>query len=399
MASQASTSASVSMRASSSTSRTSAHDRRCCVRRRSRRVAHMRRGTQLLERVAAANACRFLGIQRRSLAAGLRRPPPIPRHAWGLDMYRVLAQIENRSQPAHRRRRGSRKQHAALRGHGRWDAADYRCQAEPSRALRARRGSRDVRERGRADREDRALSGRRVRTRSDRTSWTGSNAPRAHVRSSDDASSSPFSLATCDELRAPFDEVVRRARSQKRRQKVPLRARRSGRRGARTVRGKRSQSRTPSRRTTAYTPRIVLLNEYLSPERFEFYEELATIFAPLAPRRLIDVGCGTGHLLRLTVDRMAVAPERVVGVDHSEAGIRRARELLPAATWVVADLYSIPVEERFDLVLCTEVLEHLHEPSARGRTTTRIVCTRRSCRHHCSRRRRGFMGGARQLLG
>ena len=105
-----------------------------------------------------------------------------------------------------------------------------------------------------------------------------------------------------------------------------------------------------------------LLNQYLGPERFEFYEELATIFAPLAPRSLIDVGCGTGHLLRFTVDRMAVVPEQIVGIDHSEAGIRRARELLPSATWMVADLYDAALRDQFDLVLCTEVLEHLHEP-------------------------------------
>ena len=113
-----------------------------------------------------------------------------------------------------------------------------------------------------------------------------------------------------------------------------------------------------------------LLHEYLSPERLEFYEELATIFAPLAPKRLIDVGCGTGHLLRFTVDQMAVAPERIVGVDHSEDGIHKARELLPSATWIVSDLYDLPLSEQFDLVLCTEVLEHLDEP---GRAADQLL--------------------------
>jgi 2-polyprenyl-3-methyl-5-hydroxy-6-metoxy-1,4-benzoquinol methylase len=105
-----------------------------------------------------------------------------------------------------------------------------------------------------------------------------------------------------------------------------------------------------------------LLDVYLSRERLEFYEELASIFAPLAATSVIDIGCGTGHLLGLTVDRMAIPPERIVGVDHSGAGIRRARELLPSATWIVADLYEMSIEERFELVICTEVLEHLYEP-------------------------------------
>jgi 2-polyprenyl-3-methyl-5-hydroxy-6-metoxy-1,4-benzoquinol methylase len=105
-----------------------------------------------------------------------------------------------------------------------------------------------------------------------------------------------------------------------------------------------------------------LLGEYLSQDRIAFYEQLASMFAPLAPKRLIDVGCGTGHLLYFVVERMAVAPQRLVGLDHSEAGIRRARELLPAATWIVGDLYDLSLDEQFDLVLCTEVLEHLAEP-------------------------------------
>jgi 2-polyprenyl-3-methyl-5-hydroxy-6-metoxy-1,4-benzoquinol methylase len=116
-----------------------------------------------------------------------------------------------------------------------------------------------------------------------------------------------------------------------------------------------------------------LLDMYLSRERLEFYEELASICAPLAARSVIDIGCGTGHLLGLTVDRMTVAPERVVGVDHSDAGIRRARELLPSATWIVADLYEMSLEERFELVICTEVLEHLHEP-ARAVDRLRGLC-------------------------
>jgi 2-polyprenyl-3-methyl-5-hydroxy-6-metoxy-1,4-benzoquinol methylase len=116
-----------------------------------------------------------------------------------------------------------------------------------------------------------------------------------------------------------------------------------------------------------------LLEAYLGRGRLEFYEELATIFAPLAPRSTIDIGCGTGHLLGLTVDRMGVPPERVVGVDHSEAGIRRARKVLPSATWIVADLFELTFEERFDLVICTEVLEHLDEP-ARAVERLRGLC-------------------------
>lgn len=106
-----------------------------------------------------------------------------------------------------------------------------------------------------------------------------------------------------------------------------------------------------------------LLAEYLVPERLRFYEEVAERCASLAPRRIIDVGCGPGTLLRLLVARLPGKPELVVGVDRSRAGIRRARKLLPEARWLVGDLNRLPADsERFDLVLCTEVLEHIREP-------------------------------------
>jgi 2-polyprenyl-3-methyl-5-hydroxy-6-metoxy-1,4-benzoquinol methylase len=65
----------------------------------------------------------------------------------------------------------------------------------------------------------------------------------------------------------------------------------------------------------------------------------------------------------LVVERTTPSPQRVVGIDHSEAGLRRARALLPSATWRVEDVYDLSLDgERFELVLCTEVLEHLHDP-------------------------------------
>ena len=116
-----------------------------------------------------------------------------------------------------------------------------------------------------------------------------------------------------------------------------------------------------------------LLADYLTTERVVFYEELAEIIAPLAPRSVVDVGCGTGDLLRLLVERSASPPERVVGIDHAEAGISRAGESLPSATWIVGDIYDLELDEEFDLVLCTEVLEHLTEP-ARAVEELRRIC-------------------------
>lgn len=105
-----------------------------------------------------------------------------------------------------------------------------------------------------------------------------------------------------------------------------------------------------------------LLAEYLAPERVAFYEEVAEISADPQPRAVIDVGCGTGNLLRAVVDK--TMPERVVGIDYARAGIERARELVPSGEFRAQSLYDVDPVERFDLVLCTEVLEHLRDPEA-----------------------------------
>lgn len=115
-----------------------------------------------------------------------------------------------------------------------------------------------------------------------------------------------------------------------------------------------------------------LLAQYLVPERIAFYKEVVARCLPLAPRRIIDVGCGPGSLLRILIESLPVAPEAVVGVDRSRAGIRRARRLAPQIRWVVGDLRRLPSQDRFDLVLCTEVLEHVKRPNEALKTFTRL---------------------------
>jgi SAM-dependent methyltransferase len=117
-----------------------------------------------------------------------------------------------------------------------------------------------------------------------------------------------------------------------------------------------------------------LLADYLGSERLSFYEEVADVCATLGPREVVDVGCGSGHLLRALGDRTPDA--RFVGVDFSKNAIRRARGLLPEARWLVGDVYATPLgEQRFDLVLCTEVLEHLERPRDALDALARL-CTR-----------------------
>jgi 2-polyprenyl-3-methyl-5-hydroxy-6-metoxy-1,4-benzoquinol methylase len=107
-----------------------------------------------------------------------------------------------------------------------------------------------------------------------------------------------------------------------------------------------------------------LLEEYLAPARFGFYNEIAGICASLRPRTIVDVGCGPGQLLA-AVERSCKGVELLVGVDYSHAAIERLQEVVPNAIGIVSSIYDgeLPAEQ-FDLVLCTEVLEHLADPES-----------------------------------
>lgn len=105
-----------------------------------------------------------------------------------------------------------------------------------------------------------------------------------------------------------------------------------------------------------------LTAEYLGPDRLSFYEEIAAVCAALEPRRVIDVGCGTGHLLAALL-RQRPQIDVVVGVDVAEAAVQRLLDVVPSARGHVASVYDLDLgDERFDLVVCTEVLEHLERP-------------------------------------
>ena len=76
-------------------------------------------------------------------------------------------------------------------------------------------------------------------------------------------------------------------------------------------------------------------------------------------RTFIDVGCNVGFAVeaarRLGFD--------AVGIDVDQAAIAEARALFPEARFEVADVIDLARDDaRFDVVYCSEVVEHLADP-------------------------------------
>jgi ubiquinone/menaquinone biosynthesis C-methylase UbiE len=79
---------------------------------------------------------------------------------------------------------------------------------------------------------------------------------------------------------------------------------------------------------------------------------------------ILDVGCGTGWLLRALADA-GVAPARLHGVDAQESRVQAAREALPGATIEVGDARRLAFDESScELVTMMTLLSSL--PSREG---------------------------------
>jgi SAM-dependent methyltransferase len=75
---------------------------------------------------------------------------------------------------------------------------------------------------------------------------------------------------------------------------------------------------------------------------------------------LLDVGCGNAELLRLINARFP--GRKLAGADLSAVVVEQNAKALPDMRFFVADIENKPLDGTFDVVLCTEVLEHLDRP-------------------------------------
>lgn len=103
--------------------------------------------------------------------------------------------------------------------------------------------------------------------------------------------------------------------------------------------------------------------------------------------RVLDAGCGAGRHLSEAFRRRGV---HVVGIDLSEKDVVTARNTLRlmkkkgedgGGAWLIArsDITNIPFDdESFDIVICSEVLEHIPEKERAAREIIRVLKTGKS---------------------
>jgi len=87
----------------------------------------------------------------------------------------------------------------------------------------------------------------------------------------------------------------------------------------------------------------------------------ADVVASLAPTSVLDAGCGTGRVA-IELARRGI---EVVGVDADPDMLERARRRRPDLTWVLADLATLALERRFDVVVMAGNILPYAKPSSR----------------------------------
>jgi SAM-dependent methyltransferase len=80
---------------------------------------------------------------------------------------------------------------------------------------------------------------------------------------------------------------------------------------------------------------------------------VAGLLEGLDYKSVLEVGCGAGHNFPL------LRQDRITGVDVSGEALRRAHERAPGAELHQLDIQSQRLEDTWDLVFCSLVLEHL----------------------------------------
>src|SRR6185503_16789135 len=90
---------------------------------------------------------------------------------------------------------------------------------------------------------------------------------------------------------------------------------------------------------------------------WKYGEEVVELLAPKYGERVLDLGCGTGHL----TNKIAASGAIVVGIDVSADMIEQARTLYPGLSFEIADGTKFHFADPFDAVFSNAALHWIEE--------------------------------------
>jgi trans-aconitate methyltransferase len=93
---------------------------------------------------------------------------------------------------------------------------------------------------------------------------------------------------------------------------------------------------------------------------WKFGSDVVSLLAPRDGERILDLGCGTGHLTAQIAESGAL----VMGVDRSAEMVSAAQAAYPNLKFDVIDARKLAFNEKFDAVFSNATLHWIHEPEA-----------------------------------
>jgi len=92
-----------------------------------------------------------------------------------------------------------------------------------------------------------------------------------------------------------------------------------------------------------------------------FYNQVYKQLKPLKLDSILDVGCGEGITL-FNFEKEGIG-KKLYGIDYSDDALKIGKKIHPHLNLRKGDIYDIKEKDNsFDLVMATEVLEHLEDP-------------------------------------
>ncbi len=91
---------------------------------------------------------------------------------------------------------------------------------------------------------------------------------------------------------------------------------------------------------------------------WKYGSDVVSLLAPKTGERILDLGCGTGHLTA----QIAASGAQVTGVDRSAEMVAAARLAYPNLKFEIADARNLTFRDEFDAVFSNATLHWIHTP-------------------------------------
>lgn len=97
--------------------------------------------------------------------------------------------------------------------------------------------------------------------------------------------------------------------------------------------------------------------------------------AGICPKNILDVGCASGWFLSRV--KLRYPKSRCIGVDIYKKAIEYGKKHYKSLKLIHTDAHTLPfIDKSFDLVICTEVLEHVVSPEKVLKEIERVLSPR-----------------------